>query len=199
MPQLKIALVGGTGRVGRHIALEAARRGHRLRPLPRAEFDVFDAEALARGLQGQDVLVSAYGAPAELAPLLVRATASMLQAMRTAGVMRIVTVGGAGGLAVAPGRRLADTADFPAELLPKVKAHEEAVALLAASGLDWTCLAPAARIAPGERSGRYRCAVGALVSDAQGRSGISYADFACALVDELEARRYSRQLVGVGD
>ncbi|MGQ2999419.1 MAG: NAD(P)-dependent oxidoreductase, partial [Variovorax sp.] len=80
MPPLKIALVGGSGRVGRHVALEAERRGHLLRSLPRAEFDVFDAAALARGLQGRDVLVSAYGAPAELAQLLVRATASMLEA-----------------------------------------------------------------------------------------------------------------------
>jgi hypothetical protein len=59
-------------------------------------------------------------------------------------------------------------------------------------------VAPAAQIVAGERSGSYRIAVDALVSDDAGRSSISYPDFACALLDELEADRHPRQVVGTG-
>jgi len=195
---MKIALVGSTGRVGSHVAREALDRGHAVRCLLRAQVDLFDPEALAQALRGQEVLVSAYGAPADAPQLLAQATRSMVQAVRAAAVRRIITVGGAGGLAVRPGVRLADTDGFPSALLPKVGAHEDAVAVLAASGLDWTCLAPAAQIGPGERTARYRLALGALVRDAEGRSSISYEDFACALLDELEAGHYMRQVVGTG-
>jgi putative NADH-flavin reductase len=195
---MKLALVGATGRVGSHVAQQARERGHAVRTLARSELDLFDPAAVARALQGQDALVSAYGAPPDAPQLLVAATRSLVQAAQRCGMARVLTVGGAGGLAVAPGQRLADTAGFPAALQAKVQAHEEAVAVLAQSGLDWTCLAPAAQIGPGERTGAYRLAPAALVRDAQGRSSISYADFALAVLDELEAGRHLRQLVGTG-
>lgn len=197
--RLRIALVGSTGRVGSRVLAEAQARGHAVHALLRSDVDLFNPQALAAHLRGQDALVSAYGAPADAPQRLPEATRSLVQAARSAGVQRLLTVGGAGGLAVGPGQQLADTPGFPSALLPKVKAHEEAVALLAASGLDWTCMAPAERIGPGERTGRYRLAPHALVRDAQGRSAISYEDFACALLDELEAGRHLHQLVGTGD
>lgn len=195
---MQFALVGSTGRIGSRLRVEAQARGHAVRPLLRGEVDLFDPHAVARALRGQDALVSAYGAPADAPQQLPEFTRVLVQAAALAGVQRVITVGGAGGLAVNPGRRLADTPDFPAALQVKVAAHEDAVAVLAASGLAWTCMAPAAQIGPGERSGHYRLAVGTLVRDVQGRSVISYEDFACAVVDELEAGRHLLQLVGTG-
>jgi uncharacterized protein len=202
---MKITLIGSAGKVGRHVAREALARGHAvtglLRPggsppdasLATRAVDVFGAHALAEALRGADAIVSAYGAPADAPHLLPAATAAIVQAAQAAGVHRLVTVGGAGGLEIRPGVRLADTEGFPPALLPKAKAHADALAVLAESGLHWTCLAPAARIVVGERSGRYRRAVGALAGNS-----ISYADFACALLDELEADRHSRRVVGTG-
>jgi putative NADH-flavin reductase len=202
---MKIALIGSAGKVGGHLAQEALARGHEvlglLRPggsRPEAEVvtravDVFDAHALAEAVRGQDAIVSAYGAPADAPHLLPAATAAIVVAARAAGVHRLVTVGGAGGLEIRPGVRLADTEGFPPALLPKVKAHADAVAVLAESGLHWTCVAPAAQIVSGVRSGHYKVAVGALAGNS-----ISYADFACALLDELEADRHARQVVGTG-
>jgi putative NADH-flavin reductase len=202
---MKIALIGSAGKVGRHLAREALARGHEVLALLRPggsqrdasvatrAVDVFDAPTLAEAVRGQDAIVSAYGAPADAPHLLPAATAAIVQAAQAAGVHRLVTVGGAGGLEVRPGVRLADTDGFPAVLLPKVKAHADAVAVLQESGVHWTCVAPAAQIGAGERSGRYRVAVGALVSNS-----ISYPDFACALLDELEADRHPRQVVGTG-
>lgn len=207
---MKIALVGIRGRIGRHLAREALARGLQVLGLVREGatapdvatpvriIDLFDAAGLAEAVRGQDAVVSAYGAPADAPQLLAEATACIVEAARAAGIRRVLTVGGAGGLQVRPGVRLADTADFPAALLPKVKAHGDAVAVLAGSGLDWTCIAPAAQIGPGERTGRYRLAVGALVTDPSGRSSISYEDFACALLDELEGAGHPCQVIGVG-
>lgn len=161
--------------------------------MPTHAVDIFDAFALAEALLGADAIVSAYGAPADAPHLLPAATAAIVQAAQAAGVQRLVTVGGAGGLEIRPGVRLADTAGFPAALLPKVKAHADALVVLVESGLHWTCVVPAARIVAGERRGRYRLAVGALAGNS-----ISYADFACALLDELEADRHSRRVVGTG-
>lgn len=207
---MKIVLIGAAGRVGRHLAREALARGHAVRALARPggtrpepglatrDVDVFDAAALAAALRGQEVLVSAYGAPADAPQRLPLATAAFVAAAHAAGIRRLLTVGGAGGLAVRDGVRLADTEGFPPALLPKVQAHADAVAALAGSGLHWTCLAPAAQIVAGERTGRYRLAIGMLVSDAAGRSSISYPDFACALLDELDADRHPRRVVGTG-
>jgi len=207
---MRIALVGISGRIGRHLAREALARGHQVLglvregataadlPAPTRGVDLFDAAGLAKVVRGHDALVSAYGAPADAPQLLAAATACIVEAARATGIERVLTVGGAGGLEVRPGVRLADTPEFPAALLPKVKAHGDAVSVLAGSGLDWTCIAPAAQIGPGERTGRYRLAVGALVTDPSGRSSISYEDFACAVLDELEVARHPRQVLGTG-
>jgi len=193
-----IALVDGTGRIGSRIAQEARTRGHEVVVIARADTDIFDPIALAKVLRGKDVLVSAYGAPAAEPQKLPQATLSLLQAAELVGLKRVLTVGGCGALAVPEGGRLADTEGFPAALLPKVEAHEEAVALLKASGLVWTCLSPPEQIGPGERTGSYRLAPASLVRDVTGRSAISYEDFAIAMVDELEALHHPRQLVGTG-
>jgi putative NADH-flavin reductase len=207
---MKIVLIGAAGKVGCHLGCEAMARGHAVLALVRpggtrpdaalttCDVDVFDVAALTEALREHDAVVSAYGAPADAPQRLVGATEAIVAAMRAAGVARVISVGGAGGLAVSGGKRLADTEGFPPALLPKVQAHAGAVAALAASGLNWTCMAPAALILSGERTGRYRLAAGALVSDAAGRSSISYPDFACALLDELESDRHPRQVVGTG-
>jgi putative NADH-flavin reductase len=208
---MKIALIGATGKVGGHVAREAQDRGHEVLALVRGSsllapesiasrlVDIFDPVDLAQAVRGADAIVSAYGAPADALQLLRTVAVSMVGAARQAGLKRVVAVGGAGVLEVAPGLRLGDRPDFPEALKPKVVAHADAIAVLRdAPDLDWTCLVPASEIGPGPRIGRYRNAVNMLVSDMQGRSSISYSDFACALVDEMGACCHPRQVVGVG-
>ena len=198
---MRIALIGATGRLGGEIAREASERGHTVTALRRSEVDIFDVTALAQAIRGHDALVSAYRAPSEdTLHLLATLARCVTEAARQAGVLRVITVGGAGALEVAPGQRLGDQVDFPAALRPQVVAHAAAITELRAStGVDWTCVVPAAQIAPGPRSARYRTAVDALVCRADGRSTITDADFACAVLDELETGRHPRQVLGVGD
>jgi putative NADH-flavin reductase len=198
---MRIALIGASGRLGGEIAREAIARGHTVTALRRGEVDIFDVAALAQAVRGHAALVSAYRAPSEDSLHLLAAVARCAtRAAQQAGVSRVLTVGGAGVLEVAPGQRLGDQADFPAALRPQVVAHAAAIAeLRACTGVDWTCVVPAARIAPGPRSGHYRTAIDTLVRRADGSSTLTDADFACALIDELETGRHPRQVLGVGD
>jgi uncharacterized protein len=198
---MRLALIGSTGRIGRHLEAEASLRGHAVTRLRRGELDIFDRPALARALRGHEALVSAYGVPAdEPLDLLPRLARVLVDAARLAGGVRIVTIGGAGMLEVAPGMRLGDSPEFPDALKPKVVAHAAAVdALRSAADQAWTCVVPAAQIGPGMRTGRYRLRVGELVRRADGRSTIAYPDFACAVLDELESGRHPQAVLGVGD
>jgi putative NADH-flavin reductase len=118
--------------------------------------------------------------------------------VKQSGVPRLLTVGGAGSLEVSPGVLLVNSPMLPAEWKPIAKAHLEALKVLRASSLDWTCLAPAAFFEPGSRTGVFRLGHDNLIATEQGESRISMEDYAVALVDELENHGHPRQLFSVG-
>jgi putative NADH-flavin reductase len=105
-----------------------------------------------------------------------------------AGTRRLVVVGGAGSLEVAPGQRLVDTPDFHAAWKPTALAHAKALdeVYRAADDLDWTYVSPAALIEPGERTGSYRTGGDQLLTDEAGNSRITIADYAIAIADVVE-------------
>lgn len=207
---MKIALIGASGNIGREIARQAQQRGHRItaivRPgssLPESLADlssvgaaVDDAAALAQAIVGNDVLASAYGPrPGTPVDSIGAVAVTLAEAVRAAGVGRLVVVGGAGSLEVAPGLQLVDTPDFPAAYKPYALAHRLALqALQQQQDLQWTFLAPAAEIGPGRQTGVYRTQAKALLLDASGHSAISYADYAAAFLDEIERPQYLRQI-----
>jgi uncharacterized protein len=209
---LKIALFGATGMVGSRVAAEAARRGHQVTAFSRnpervpadianvtaAQAEVTDAASVAAGARGHDVVASAYAPPMDNVALIEKATRALVEGTRSAGVKRLVVVGGAGSLEVAPGKQLVDTEGFPQAYKAIALAHRDALPILrAANDLDWTFFAPAALIAPGERKGTFRTGAGSLIVDAQGNSSISAEDYAIAFVDELEQGRFVHQLATV--
>ncbi|PXW27131.1 NAD(P)-dependent oxidoreductase [Paraburkholderia caballeronis] len=208
---LKIALFGATGMIGSRIAAEAARRGHEVTALVRhpervaaaakvraAKADLLDAKGVADAVRGHDVVASAYAPPQDRLADLDVATRALLDGVRAAGLKRVVTVGGAGSLEVAPGKQLVDTDGFPDAYKPTALAHREAFrSIRTVDDLDWTVFAPAAIIAPGERTGQFRTGANALLADANGDSRISAEDYAIAFVDELEQGRFVRQLATV--
>lgn len=109
--------------------------------------------------------------------------------------MRLLVVGGAGSLFVAPGQQLVDSPAFPAEWKSGALAASELLNRLRAdtSTLDWSFVSPAIHLEPGERSGHYRLGGEQPVVDAEGHSRISAADLAVAIVDEVETPRHRRQ------
>ncbi|HEF4768709.1 NAD(P)-dependent oxidoreductase [Burkholderia multivorans] len=208
-PSLNIALFGATGMIGSRIAAEAARRGHRVTALSRRPgaagdgitakaADLFDPASVAAALPGHDVVASAYGPKQDDAANVVAAVKALVEGARRAGLKRVVVVGGAGSLEVAPGRQLVDTEGFPAEYKAVALAHRDALDYLkTVDDLDWTFFAPAALIAPGERTGTFRTGTGKLIVDANGDSRISAEDYAVAFVDALEQRRFVREIATV--
>jgi uncharacterized protein len=208
---LKIALFGATGMIGSRIAAEAARRGHHVSALVRQpervaaapniealKADLLDAQSVAAAVRGHDVVASAYAPPMSQLDDLQTASRALVEGTRAAGLKRLVVVGGAGSLEVAPGQQLVDTAGFPDAYKPIALAHRVALnGYRAATDLDWTFFAPAALIAPGERTGTFRTGANTLIVDAKGESRISAEDYAIAFVDELEQGRFIHQIATV--
>lgn len=211
---MNIALIGASGFIGSALLTEALARGHRVtglvgRPerlpahaaLSGVSVDVLDTPALAARLAGHDAVLTAFSGHAreDVEDYFLAGFRSIVQATRTAGVARLLVVGGAGSLEVAPGVQLIDTPEFPATYKGTAEGARKALALLRVqTGLDWTMLSPSAMIAPGERTGRFRLGGDQLLVDASGASRISVQDYAVAMVDELERPAHVRQRFTVG-
>ena len=195
---MKIAVLGASGRAGSEITREAAARGHDVltiarnpEKIPTGEGiaaiagDASDADSLASLIAGRDATISAlhFDIPAE----------TLLAAVRKAAVPRLLVTGGAGSLEIAPGVRLVDTPDFPAEWKEFALGGVEFLdALKSVTDVDWTFFSPAALIFEGPRTGSYRPGVDQLVTDENGESRISFADYAIAMIDELETPKHGR-------
>ncbi|MBH0112932.1 NAD(P)-dependent oxidoreductase [Novosphingobium sp. YJ-S2-02] len=195
---MKIAVLGASGHAGSEIVKEAAARGHQVVAIARhpqaipqgknitaSAGDASDPVQLAGLIAGSDAVISAlhHTIPAE----------TLLSALRSAGVGRILVTGGAASLTGPDGKRLIDGPDFPEDWKSAALAGIAFLdALKANDDIDWTFFSPAMIIFEGERLGHYRKGGDELVVDANDESKISFADFALAMVDELETHEHSR-------
>lgn len=194
-----IAIIGGTGYAGSHIAAEAARRGLAVTAVSRSEAEVPAGVTHVRGSLADQALVERLAAEHDVLVIATHATGdpALLELLPTitkavvAGGARLGFVGGAGSLLVAEGGpRLVDTPEFPAEYKTEALAHAQVLEALRAetSDLEWFYVSPAAQFgswAPGEMTGSYRTADDVLIVDANGDSEISGTDFALGFVDEI--------------
>lgn len=199
---MNIVLIGASGFIGSAILNEALNRGHKVtalvtRPeklarhaaLSALKADVMDVAGLCAQLAGADAVVSAFSGhgQADALDYYVSGVRNIITAAKEARAPRLLMVGGAGSLEVAPGVELIDTPDFPEQYKASAEGARQALRLLRAEkALNWTMLSPSAMIAPGERTGSFRTGADQLLADAEGNSRISVEDFAKALVDELE-------------
>ena len=207
---MKIALIGATGFVGSAVLEELLRHQHQVTALAHnpgkiaaregltvVQADAQDAAQVAQAVAGQDALVNAYN-PGWTVPDIhdqfLIGTRAIYAGVKRAGVKRLLVVGGAGSLFVAPGVQLVDTAGFPAEYKAGALAAREALNLIRnESTLDWTFLSPPILLAPGERTGQYRLGTDAPLMNGEAPGGISVADLAVAITDELENPRHVQQ------
>jgi putative NADH-flavin reductase len=208
---MKVALIGATGFVGSPLLAELLGRGHQVTVLARdpaklapqaalsvRKADALDASQVAQAVAGHDAVVSAYN-PGWTEPriheLFLQGTAAIVAGTKRAGLQRFLMVGGAGSLFVAPGLQLVDTPPFPAEYKQGALAAREALnRLKLETDLDWTFLSPPIALAPGARSGQYRSGLDDLLPGVgEAPAGITVADLAVAIVDELENPRHIKQ------
>lgn len=202
---MKIAIIGAGGNVGQRLVAEALSRGHKVTAIgPNTEKltalgdvtakagDITKPGALAEALKGNDVVLSSVR--------FVNYTADqLLEAVRQSGVSRLAVVGGAGSLTSPAGGLVKDGPNFPPAALPEATAGGHVLdGLRAETDIDWTFLSPSALFAAGERTGTFRLGKNDLLIDADGKSHISYEDFAIAMLDEIEAPKHSRERFTVG-
>ena len=100
---------------------------------------------------------------------------------------------------MAPGVRLVTTPGFPVAYKAEAEKGAAFLDLLRAEKeLNWTFLSPSALFTPGERTGRFRLGTDQLLTATDGKSSISFEDFAVALADEIERPAHIRQRFTVG-
>jgi hypothetical protein len=200
---MKIALIGASGNVGRRVTAEALRRGHEVIAIARdvskieaqpgvtpVRADLRDKAEIGKAIDGADAVVLSV----KFQDLDVE---GLLDALK--GAKRLLIVGGAASLYVAPGLQLIDTEGFPDFIKVEAEPARQALARLRQEqALDWTFLSPSVFFGPGERTGKFRLGKDDLLSDAEGKSHISYEDYAVALLDEIEQPHHSRQRFTVG-
>jgi len=202
---MKIAVIGASGNAGSRISAELARRGHSVTAIARnpekiaaqanvtpTRGDVMDQAGLARLLAGHDAAISSVH-------FLASDPAKLIGAAKESKVGRYLVVGGAGSLEVAPGVRLVTTPGFPVAYKAEAEKGAAFLDLLRAEmELNWTFLSPSALFVAGERTGKFRLGTDQLLTSADGKSSISFEDFAVALADEVERPAHIRQRFTVG-
>ncbi|HEL2651223.1 TPA: NAD(P)-dependent oxidoreductase [Streptococcus suis] len=206
---MKIAVVAANGKAGSLIVKEAVARGFEVTAIVRGENktvaqqvlkkDVFDLTA--DDVIGFDAVVDAVGAWTADTVHMVPDAAKHLVAILKDSQTRLLVVGGAASLYVNPERTLtvADVTEFPAEVLPVLNAHKEALeALRQVDDVNWTYVSPAGDFqADGERTGRYILGGEELVLNSKGESVISYADYAIGMIDEIASGNHLKARISL--
>ena len=200
---MNVVLYGATGNAGSRILKELISRGHKvtaavrdLSKLPAGvegkRDDLSNIDQIAATVRGADAVISAYSPPPDDTDQLVAVTEREIAAVKKAGTMRLLVVGGAASLEVAPGVSLLESGHVPEPWLAIAKSHDKAFKLLQSSDINWTYLSPAAYFEPGERTGKFRLGSNQLLPNDKGESRISMEDYAIALADELEKPAHLR-------
>ena len=214
---MRIVVMGATGNIGQRIVKEALSRGHEVvgvvrdpsqvespdRRVALVKGDATNPVDVARVAHRANAIVSAISprpnARGMAAPLLVDAARAIIAGAKKAAVKRVIFVGGAGSLELAPGKRLLDSPDFPPPYKPEALEGWDSLEVFRneGAGIEWTVISPAAEISAGQRTGRYRATGDQFIPDAKGQSHISFEDYAVAVLDELEHRNHVGKRFGV--
>lgn len=213
----KTALIGASGFVGSAILNELLARGYKVEALVRnpekitvenpnltvKKVDVADEKELAEDLKGYDTVISAYNpgwTNSNIYSETLQNYPRIVEAAKEAGVKRLLIVGGAGTLFCAPGLRVVDSGVIPAEIMDGVKSLGKFYLeiLTKENRIDWVFFSPAGAFVDGARTGEYRLGKDDLIVDDKGKSTISAADYAKAMVDELEVPAHHKERFTIG-
>ena len=205
---MRIAIIGASGFIGSYIRDEALAQGHQVTAIVRhpekitvqnPHLTIVKADILKDKVdelvKGHDAVISAYSASRskDIYNEHVKGAKAIISGVKKSGIKRLLVVGGAATLEVAPGVQLIDTMS-PEQVSGGMLATKETLYMLRKEKeLEWTFLSPAASIAPGERTGHYRVGKDQLIKNKEGESKISTQDYAVAMLDELEHPQHIRE------
>ena len=184
------------------IARHPEKLGFRHPGLAMRAGDVFNTDQMTALIKGQEAVISAYN-PGWTNPNIykeyIEGAKCIQEEVKQADIRRLIVVGGAGSLEIAPGTLLIESPDFPAIYLEEASSGKAFLdALRHVADLDWTFLSPSALFVDGERTGKFRLGKDSLLVDADGKSWISFEDYAVAMLDEIEHPAHVRQRFVVG-
>lgn len=219
---LDIVIYGATGDVGSHVVDEALRRGHRVTAVSRdpaqvglqhpklsvVKGDLLDKPGVAETVADKDVVILSVrgvigksGAPESALQFIAAETLVDVLSRLGENAARLIHVGGSGSLEVEPGVLFA--AKLPKILLPRKLEIEILGQILVleffskVDDVDWTYVTPPKNFTNGPRTGVFRIGGDRALEDSRGRTRVSRADFAVALIDEAEQAKYPRQRISV--
>jgi len=201
---MKIAIMGATGNAGQRLVEEATSRGHSVTGISRSadsqapregvtwvKADINDTDDMAAKLKGHDAVILSM-------PFNGLDADAVFDVARKAGV-RLLIVGGAASLKNEDGQLLIDTPGFPDFIKVEAEPARQFLNKLRDSAdFEWTFLSPAMFFGPGERTGTFRLGTDTLLTAPDGKSSISYEDFAVALVDEIEQPKHPNARFTIG-
>jgi putative NADH-flavin reductase len=220
---MRLAVIGGAGRIGSRIVAEALGRGHEVTAVvrdrsglsggpgeavepetvaKRAEADVFVPSSVARAVSGAEVVVNAAGHAAQLDDdsFYTRAARSVVAALRTLDPPpRLLVVGGFGSLRDPSGGQYADRPGLPPQAVPEIVGQRDALTYYrGVEDLHWTYVSPPpGGIAPGERTGTYLLARDTVGDREVSTTLVSMEDYAVAVVDEAERAEHRHACIVV--
>jgi len=215
---MRVALIGATGFVGSAILKELADRNHSVKAFSRSidtdsthkhvinlKVDVNNINDLAKELNGADVVISAFN-PGWSNPTIyedfLTGAKNIQEAVKIAGVKRLIVIGGAGSLKLDEVTKVIDSPSFPKEIKPGAQAAADYLELLQAeTQLDWEFFSPAIEMhqgTSGVRTGNYRLGLDNPVVGSDGRSVLSVEDLAVVIVDEVEKQNFTRRRFTAG-
>ena len=204
---MKIAIIGATGFVGSAILNELSSRNHEITAIARnaknssdvnwISADIFNTDALAEAIKGNDIVISAYNSGwtnPNIYDDFIAGSKAIQEAVKKSGVKRFITIGGAGSLFVAPGLQAVDTPDFPKEYYAGASAARDYLNILKEEkDLDWAFFSPAFEMHQGittGRTGKYRLGLENPVFNDEQRSILSVEDLAVVIADEAETPKH---------
>lgn len=204
---MKIAIIGATGFVGSAILNELSSRNHEITAIARnpknssdvnwISADIFNTDALAEVIKGNDAVISAYNSGwtnPNIYDDFIAGSKAIQEAVKKSGVKRFITIGGAGSLFVAPGLQAVDTPDFPKEYHAGASAARDYLNILKEEKeLDWAFFSPAFEMHQGittGRTGKYRLGLENPVFNDEQRSILSVEDLAVVIADEAENQKH---------
>lgn len=209
---MKVAIIGATGFIGSKLVNEALNRGLEVTAIARktenisaeninkVAVDVNNVNQLSEALKGHDAVISAFNAGwtnPNLYNDFLAGSKSIQQAVKQAGVQRMIVVGGAGSLYANEEQQLVDTPDFPTEIKPGATAARDYLNILKEeTTLDWAFFSPAIEMHPEVtegRTGKYRLGKDQPVFDENNISKLSPEDVAVVLLDEVQEPKHHQE------
>ena len=209
---MKIALIGASGFVGTAVLNELVERGHTVTAIVRnpervienalvtaVKVNVQEEDELADAVKDHDVVVNSFSpgiSSTNIYEDYLKGNIAIQNGVSKSGVKRLLVIGGAGSLFIAPDLQLVDSPEFPTDWRAGASSARDYLNVIKnESELEWTFISPSIEMYNGNggvRLGTYRTGLDTPVYDENGRSFISVEDLAIAIVDELENPQFIR-------